>query len=342
MTTPGPGPTSPSAPGPTPPAGYDGATRATGAPGYGTPGHGMPPAGYGGTPGYGAAPGYGTPPSYGGPPGSPGPVPVPGPAPAPGWAGPGGHVPPWSPAAAPPTDSLAVASLAVSCAGFLTSGLTGPVGLGLGIAALRRVRRTGAQGRGLALAGIWVGAAMTAVLLVLALFVALAVTGVLDTTNDATTGSSESSGPLTSDDDDGTWADETAMPWFELTDVYVPGDCFATAPETYDMTDATLVDCAAAHASEVVDRLAMSTPVLEDLSMPDAEYTELLDRCEAAVGFLVDPAALPEESYADVYYPHPSQWDAGGRTAYCVLTTSPSGTGSASAGTFAAGTGPSV
>ena len=56
----------------------------------------------------------------------------------------------------PPTNPMAIAALV--CA--LT---VAPVGLGLGIAARRQIRRTGEQGDGLALAGIIVGGIVTAI-----------------------------------------------------------------------------------------------------------------------------------------------------------------------------------
>lgn len=44
--------------------------------------------------------------------------------------------------------------------------MTGPLGLGLGIAALHRIGRTGARGRGQAIAGVAIGAVLTGVLVV--------------------------------------------------------------------------------------------------------------------------------------------------------------------------------
>ncbi len=143
-------------------AGY-GTTDPYGAtqPGYGA-GYGAAP-GYGADP-YGAAPAYGAADPYGTAPGAaqPGypsaPPPYGGPyAGAPAYGPYGG----WAPPVAPPTEGLAIASLVLSCASFLV-GVTAPVGLGLGIAALRRIGRTGAQGRGLAIAGIIVGGIVTA------------------------------------------------------------------------------------------------------------------------------------------------------------------------------------
>ncbi|MFI5932736.1 DUF4190 domain-containing protein [Actinoplanes sp. NPDC051494] len=62
-----------------------------------------------------------------------------------------------------PTEGLAIASLVVSCVSVLglcawsIGGLLGVVGAVLGHVARRRIRTTGAQGEGMALAGIIVG-----------------------------------------------------------------------------------------------------------------------------------------------------------------------------------------
>jgi len=62
--------------------------------------------------------------------------------------------------AAPPTNGLAIASLVTSLTS-LVMGITAPVGLILGIFALRAIQRDGTPGRGFAIAGIVVGAVMT-------------------------------------------------------------------------------------------------------------------------------------------------------------------------------------
>lgn len=257
-------------------------------------------------------------PPYAGPPAAPPLTPVTplapyGAAPPPGWA-------------PRPTDGLAIAAFVVACCGLLLPA-TGPVALGLGIGAQRRVRRTGAPGRGLAVAATWIGGAFAA-LMVAAVVVAVTVSAASTGASGASAGAAPATGPA---------GGETALPWFALTDALVPGDCLATAPETYDMSDAGVVDCGTGHATEVLDRLTMAEPVRADVTTPDAAYTALLDRCAAVVESLVDPAALPADSWADVYFVHPDQWAAGDRWAYCVLSTEPASTGSVLAGTFAAG-----
>ncbi len=62
-----------------------------------------------------------------------------------------------------PTDGMAIAALVVSCmsvvtmCGYGVGGLVGVVGAILGHVARRRIRQSGAQGDGMALAGIIVG-----------------------------------------------------------------------------------------------------------------------------------------------------------------------------------------
>ena len=163
------GPTTPyGMPAPPPPSGYEAVLPDPAQPsGYGHPDYGQQPgtgqpaapgqAAYG-QPGYGTQPGHGQPAGYGpspyGPPGAP--------------SGPYGSYS----SAAGQNDGLAVASLITSISGFFV-GLSFPVGIGLGIAALRRIKRTGAEGRGLAVAGIVIGSIGTALLLLVAAGIAL-------------------------------------------------------------------------------------------------------------------------------------------------------------------------
>ncbi|MCR6688339.1 DUF4190 domain-containing protein [Cellulomonas sp.] len=91
-------------------------------------------------------------------------------------------------AASPPNDGMAIASFVVSLVGLIaTSGLLSPLGLILGIVAQRRIRRSGAGGRGFALAAVVIGAIGTLLLAVFAAFIIWAVT------NDSSTWTYESS-----------------------------------------------------------------------------------------------------------------------------------------------------
>jgi hypothetical protein len=157
-----------------PPSGY-GPPEHQAGPAYGGPsylpppqsGQPYPPPGYGG--GYGQQPetGYGAPMGYGGPPGYPGPY------------------DPYQPYQLRPlgTNGLAIGSLTTSVAGlvfgvpvtfFCYFGVLIPVvGIVLGAVALNQIKRTNQQGRGLAIAGIAVGATAL-VLLVLVVITFLA------------------------------------------------------------------------------------------------------------------------------------------------------------------------
>lgn len=104
------------------------------------------------------------------------PVPVPYGTPVPPYAGqsyamPGGYPQIWAPP--PPYDGLAIASISTSGAAILLAFLTpffllaAPVGLALGIWSLVRVRRTGAQGKALAITGLVLGGLGTLAILAL-------------------------------------------------------------------------------------------------------------------------------------------------------------------------------
>jgi hypothetical protein len=120
-------------------------------PQYGTPGNYPPPPPYGGAPGYGPPPGY-PPPGYGAPGyGAPG-------YGAPGY-GPSGYGAPGHPAyGAQPTktNALAIASLVASVVSLC--GIGSIAGIILGVVAINQIKVSGESGRGLALAGIIVGA----------------------------------------------------------------------------------------------------------------------------------------------------------------------------------------
>jgi Domain of unknown function (DUF4190) len=82
----------------------------------------------------------------------------------PGYRPPPGYAPPGYGLQYPPyrrpTNTMAIAALVFA---FLCA----PVGLGLGIAARRQIRRTGEEGDGLALAAVIVGSIATAVFVLL-------------------------------------------------------------------------------------------------------------------------------------------------------------------------------
>ena len=90
-------------------------------------------------------------PSYPQPPAQPAPQPY-----GPGYGVPPGYQPYGYPQARS-SNGLAIGSLVASLAGLATCGVTSIVGVILGIIALNQIKQRNQDGRGMALAGIWVG-----------------------------------------------------------------------------------------------------------------------------------------------------------------------------------------
>ncbi|MBF6192272.1 MULTISPECIES: DUF4190 domain-containing protein [Nocardia] len=70
-----------------------------------------------------------------------------------------GYQTPYQPYGVPSqgTNGMAIGALISSLVGFVTCGLGSIVGIILGVIALNQVKQTGQEGRGMALAGIWIG-----------------------------------------------------------------------------------------------------------------------------------------------------------------------------------------
>jgi hypothetical protein len=282
---------------PPPTSGYP-----TAAPGYG------PPQGqaYGYPQGQGA---YGYPqaqpqvPSYGYPQGQ-GPYGYP----QPQWGNP-----------QPPMDGLAIASISTSGAGIFTMGITGPVGIGLGIASLRKIRRTGARGRGLAWAGIAVGTVMT---LFIAGFIVLVSLG-------NSWSSNVSTGPFTTSPAPSKKSQDT-IGYLAFDERLWPGDCLEILPAA-DLVDVAFVDCGAPHAAEVLayeDFRVAPTASADETAAVFADCSDLAS--SAAPGALMNQVAS-----SDVWAPSDADWADGVRSGYCLLVSSPGTlTGSALDGTL--------
>jgi len=318
----------------TPPGGPYGAP-AHGAPAYGTP-PGAPP--YGGQPPYGGGP-AGPPPYGSGPYGAPGPVPY-------GAPGAPGQPYPWTPPA--PTDGMAVASLVTSVGGLvLLSGLPGPLGIGLGIGALRRIRRSGARGRGMAIAGIVVGAVGT-VLAALLVVVVVALFQFGSDVRNEPTGTfggqdelSEELDRLLDDLDSSGSADDLldglnegladdqdldTLPSYTLPQDVAVGTCWTVLPEYYDLSDAVTVPCSQEHEAEVVAHLTATGAPATDLTTEDPVLTDAYAQCDAAVE-VIDPG-LVVWGLTDVWLPHPDQVATGQLLGYCVYEDTFGSTGS--------------
>ncbi|MGN8244648.1 DUF4190 domain-containing protein [Cellulomonas soli] len=237
------------------------------------------------------------------------------------------------------TDGLAIASLVTSILGFSA------IALGLGIAALRRIKRSGAAGRGMAIAGIVISSlTIVGILLVVLFTVVLGASGALDDidTGDTTgtwdeplddTADGSTDGDLYKDPDD------TVLPDYTLVTGLQPGECL-TYSGTYDLSGADSIDCALTHDMEIVALVPMSGPVELSLSADDPVWYEASTSCEQLVEAAA-PGLQDSTGWADLYYPHPDQYAAGETTAYCTFTSYGTDlTGSIAAGTLSvAGTG---
>ncbi|WP_448630511.1 DUF4190 domain-containing protein [Cellulomonas soli] len=236
---------------------------------------------------------------------------------------------------------MAIASLVTSILGFSA------IGLGLGIAALRRVKRTGDGGKGLAIAGIVISSLTIVGILLVVLFVfVLGASGALDDIDTTdTTGTwdaplDDSTGGTADDTADGSTdgdlymdQDDTVLPDYTLVSGLQTGECLMYSG-TYDLSGATSVDCASTHDMEIVSLVPMSGPVELSLSTPDVAWQEAMSTCEQLVEAAA-PGMQDSTGVAELYYPHPDQYAAGETTAYCTFTSYLTDlTGSITAGTL--------
>ena len=316
-----------------PPTGYDAAPTPPPSwmPGP-EPSHQPPPPGYSQPTGYPPAPP--PPPSaYGAPQGEPysypqGPQQVPsygypqgqGAYGYPQGQGAYGYPPPQWGNPQPRWDGLAIASMSVSGAGIFTMGVTGPVGIGLGIASLRKIRRTGARGRGLAWAGIAVGILMT---LFIAGFIALIAYSSQHVPSGRT-------GPFTTSKSPGAQSLEP-IGYLAFDERLWPGDCLEVLPAA-GLLDPAFVDCATPHAAEV---LAHEDFRVAPTASADETAAVFAD-CSKVAAAAAPATMMAQWASSDVWAPSDADWAAGVRSGYCLLVSSPGTlTGSALDGTLA-------
>ncbi|MFI2105067.1 septum formation family protein [Isoptericola sp. NPDC019693] len=194
---------------------------------------------------------------------------------------------------APPrrTDGVSVAALVTGILGMAL------IPLGLGIAGVVRTKDPARSGRGLAIAGIVLGALST---IAWALFFALVV--------------------FVATDDD--FQDAFAEGYQdgiqeELSLGYGPGECFDVPDGSVDLADVTPADCEGPHSSEVI-----GTHDLEgDDGFPGADaiersFTELCPRT-----FVVYVGSDYESSSLSMYYVAPDEttWALGDRELVCIV-----------------------
>ena len=322
-----PGPDAPQYGGPTP---YGQPQPGPAAPQYGAPQYAAPQPQYG-APQYGAPqPQYGAP-AYGAPQyGAPGYEQTP----PPYGAQPYGYGQPYGPPQ--PTDGMAIASFVTSTAGLLFfGGVPGPVGLGLGIAALRRIKVSGKGGRGWAIAGIAIGALGILTMLAIAAYIVFVIVFLSAAGSSSGFWDDVEQGFEDGMEDGATGSDTASdLPDFALRTDLTAGTCLTTYAWEYDMADTDPVDCTVPHEAEVVALVPMSDPVSLD---PDDEYDTAFnnawDACDALTESLV-PGYF-DNGNIELYYPHPDDFAGGLTSAYCVYYgDEPGMTGSAVNGTL--------
>ena len=223
----------------------------------------------------------------------------------------------------PRTDSLAVAAFVVALSGVLLV-VTFPVGLGLGIAGMVRTRRRQLAGRGFAIAAVVIGAVGTLLIVGGVLF------GLLVAAHQGAFGDS---GTSSGQNGSGTTAGGT-LPDYQLVQGLTPGECLRGDPASWSLQDAVPVACTAPHNLEVVQVYQLSERPSTDPDVPGPGVEQARSTCEDDV-LAANSALLQDHDWSDVWTPHPDQWDAGQRSAYCLWVSDSDVTGSATQGAAA-------
>lgn len=200
------------------------------------------------------------------------------------------------------TSGLAVAALILGilplCAGI--------IGIALGIAALNQIKRTGQNGRGMAIAGIVCGTVWLIVIAVVG-----GVSALREDRSTTTTAGGSTSTPYT-----------TTYSRSFSAQVKV-GDCVASldlsAPDASgesEVGEADIVDCSQSHLAEVFDKF-----VLTGSTMPtDAELEKYGSRCVESLKTYA-PSAYDDSAVKVKYmYPKARGWAQGERWLACVAS----------------------
>ncbi|NMR19672.1 hypothetical protein HIR71_05440 [Cellulomonas fimi] len=172
----------------------------------------------------------------------------------------------------------------------------GVVGIGLGIAALRRIGRGASRGRGLAIAGVVIGAAWTLAQVVLVVL-AVQLAGLAQ--------------PLGLD---------VAEPVDARARQLVTGHCVGALPPDGEIDVVQVVPCGEPHAAQVVSEYRFAA----DARWPGQVAA---DR-RVAVGCEVTDAEADAGVTALVWAPTEDSWARGDRTGLCLLRTPDPVTGS--------------
>ncbi|HEY2058288.1 MAG TPA: DUF4190 domain-containing protein [Amycolatopsis sp.] len=183
--------------------------------------------------------------------------------------------------APPPPVPVTTSGFAIASLVLAIPAISLPLSIGFGIAALVRIRRTGQNGRGLAIAGLAVSGAW---LLVLVVGVVLSLLGL-----------------------------KTASPADAFLNAH-QGDCLISLDD--QRTDLRAVFCDNPHDVEVFATVPLTGEAYpgEDTLRPLAQ-----NACEAARKTYFTSTDPPSYVHTAAHYPGPSDWSAHARTAVCTL-----------------------
>ncbi|TCC19488.1 DUF4190 domain-containing protein [Kribbella speibonae] len=190
------------------------------------------------------------------------------------------------------TNGLATAALVTGLGGFVI-GVSAPVAIGLGIAALVQINRSKQEGKGMAIAGLVMGSLVTlGYTLLIVLVIALGASS--DDDYSAPRPGSSNSAPTTYVDD--------------LT----VGECFDEATEEDEVIRQPCTD---AHDAEV-----LAIPAIPGTTYPgDSAINKAADRaCAPAFGTYVGKSRDQSELYLDWWTPSKEAWDDGDHRVLCA------------------------
>jgi Domain of unknown function (DUF4190)/Septum formation len=218
-------------------------------------------------------------------------------------------------------DGFAIASLLLGVFGITVIGAI--LSINFGIMALRRIRRTGQPGRGLAIAGL----AFSAIwLLIGAFFLLGAGKGPLQPSASGGPGSSGGHSSSSSGDSSSPTANpsSSASPGSLSTNVFAlhPGQCFQNPPASQTelgVTYVTVVPCTKPHNAQAFVQFT-----IEGTTWPgtDAVKRQADSGCHNRIKGNVQTSKIKNSMSLRYLYPLESSWASGHRTITCLIVNS--------------------
>ena len=231
-----------------------------------------------------------------------------------------------------PTDPFAVAAFVTALVGGSLLSVV------LGALALHRTRGGSAGGRGLAIAGVVLGALEVLAGLVVAVVVVVTGVGIsLAAQSPAQSPAAPApaaTAPSTEPLQPAEPAAPAPVPQERLIDDLVPGDCYDERADSLDTGTVVTADCAVPHSGEVVAVHSVAGTFHDFFPGDEALQAEADARCSEAVAAAAEAAGLDAPGLKYSYY-HPTEanWEAGSRLVQCnVVSSTGSLGGSLSAG----------